>query len=176
MVDYWKTLDSKDILKNKIFNLKEETVLSPENKKFPVWVMDAPTWINIIPITSDNEVIMIKQYRFGSKEITLEIPGGMSEKGEDPKSAVIREMQEETGYTSNQVKEIGSVSPNPALMGNQVITYLALDVEKTSEQNLDTMEDIEVVKVKLDEVNKLIMNKTIDHALVICAFYFYNNQ
>jgi 8-oxo-dGTP pyrophosphatase MutT (NUDIX family) len=174
MINKWKTLKSKNILQNRIFSFNEEQVLSPKNKKFPVWVMDVPTWINIIPVTSDNTVIMVKQYRFGNKEITLEIPGGMSEPNEDPKSAAIREMQEETGYTSENVIEIGSVSPNPALMNNQAITYLAFDVELTSIQNLDTMEDIEIVEINLEEVPKLIQNKTIDHALVVSAFYFFD--
>ena len=176
MVSKWKTLKSKNILQNKIFSFKEELVLSPKNRKFPVWVMDSPTWINIIPITIDNQVVMIKQYRFGNKEITLEIPGGMSEQNEDPKRSAIREMVEETGYTSQNVIKIGSVSPNPALMSNQVITYLALDAKCTAKQNLDTMEDIEVIKVDLNKIPTLIKNKAIDHALVVCAFYFYNNH
>jgi 8-oxo-dGTP pyrophosphatase MutT (NUDIX family) len=174
MVNKWKTLKSKNILQNRIFSFNEEQVLSPKNKKFPVWVMEAPTWINIIPVTSDNRIIMVKQYRFGNKEITLEIPGGMSEPNEDPKSAAIREMKEETGYTSENVIEIGSVSPNPALMNNQAITYLAFDVELTSIQNLDTMEDIEIIEINLEEVPRLIQNKTINHALVVSAFYFFD--
>ena len=173
MVSKWKTLSSKTLIHNKLFDLKEEKVLSPENNEFPVWVMESPAWINIIPVTKDREVIMIKQYRFGNKEITLEIPGGMSEQGEDPMQAAIREMLEETGYTSTNVLEIGSASPNPALMSNQVISYLALDVEFIKKQNLDTMEDIEVVKINLDDIPLLIDDKTIDHSLVISAFYFY---
>jgi 8-oxo-dGTP pyrophosphatase MutT (NUDIX family) len=174
MVSKWKTLKSKNILQNKIFSFNEEQVLSPKNKKFPVWVMKVPTWINIIPVTNDNKIIMVKQYRFGNKEITLEIPGGMSEPNEDPKSAAIREMKEETGYTSENVIEIGSVSPNPALMNNLAITYLAFDVERTSIQNLDTMEDIEIIEIDLEEVPRLIQNKTINHALVVSAFYFFD--
>ena len=174
MVSKWKTLKSKNILQNKIFSFNEEQVLSPKNKKFPVWVMKVPTWINIIPVTNDNKIIMVKQYRFGNKKITLEIPGGMSEPNEDPKSAAIREMKEETGYTSENVIEIGSVSPNPALMNNLAITYLAFDVERTSIQNLDTMEDIEIIEIDLEEVPRLIQNKTINHALVVSAFYFFD--
>ena len=69
MVNKWKTLKSKNILQNRIFSFNEEQVLSPKNKKFPVWVMEVPTWINIIPVTSDNKIIMVKQYRFGNKRI-----------------------------------------------------------------------------------------------------------
>ena len=74
----WKNLDSKQIFGNKIFGFREDKVQSPKtNQIHPVWVMDAPNWINIIPITSERKVILIKQYRFGSQKISLEIPGGM---------------------------------------------------------------------------------------------------
>ena len=119
MPEKWKKIDSKQIFGNKIFGFRQDTVLSPKtNSKHPVWVLDAPTWVNIIPITKDRKVILVKQYRFGKQEVTLEIPGGMINKGEKPKKAAIREMTEETGFSSENVLEIGRVSPNPALMSN----------------------------------------------------------
>ncbi|GIT61683.1 MAG: hypothetical protein Ct9H300mP20_15100 [Gammaproteobacteria bacterium] len=85
MLKKWKTLDTKQIFGTKFFGLREDKVLSPKTENtHPVWVMDAPNWINIIPITKEQKVIMIKQYRFGSQEISLEIPGGMVDAGEEP--------------------------------------------------------------------------------------------
>ncbi|SVC70961.1 uncharacterized protein METZ01_LOCUS323815, partial [marine metagenome] len=108
----WKTLQTKQIFGNSVFGLREDTVVSPKtNNKHPVWVMNAPTWVNIIPITKEQKVVMVKQYRFGSKGISLEIPGGMVDKEEDPKIGAIREMKEETGYESNEIYSIGKVSP-----------------------------------------------------------------
>ena len=175
MVEKWKKIKSKQIFVNKIFGFREDLVVSHKtNKEHPVWAMDVPDWINIIPITPDGKVIFIKQYRFGTEEITLEVPGGMVEKDEDPKLAAVREMTEETGYTSDEVHQIGVVTPNPALMTNKTFSYVALNVEKTEEQNLDSMEDIEVLEVGLDEVKELIKNGEINHALVVSAFYFLN--
>ena len=98
----------------------------------------------------------------------------MVDEGEDPMDAAIRELSEETGYTSSKVIEIGRVEPNPALMSNHTYSYLALDVCQTKEQKLDGMEDIEILKKPIDEIPLLIEKGEIEHALVICAFYFYN--
>ena len=171
----WKNLDSKQLFGNEIFGFREDKVQSPKTDKVhPVWVMDAPNWINIIPITAEKKVVLIKQYRFGNQEITLEIPGGMIDKGESPKEAAIRELKEETGFVAEKILEIGRVTPNPALMSNFTYSFLALNAEKSCDQNLDGMEDIEVIEVNLEEVTELIREGKIDHALVVCAFYFFN--
>jgi len=168
----WKTLDTKQIFGNRIFGFREDMVLSPKTEKtHPVWVMDAPTWVNIIPITKQKKVIMIEQYRFGSQEISLEIPGGMVDAGEDTLSAATREMKEETGYDSDKVYKIGKISPTPALMSNHTYSYVAYNVEKTGGQQLDNMEDIEVLEIDLNQIPELITRGEIDHSLVISAFY-----
>ena len=80
----------------------------------------------------------------------------MIDKGENPKEAAIRELKEETGFVAKEVIEIGRVTPNPALMSNFTYSFLALNVEKSFDQNLDGMEDIEVIEVNLEEVTELI--------------------
>ena len=128
MIKEWKKKSSKYLLENKIFKLREDIVESPKlETEHKVWAMEVPTWVNIIPITSLGEVILVNQYRFGMEKFSLEIPGGMSDIGEDPMLAATRELKEETGYVGKKVLEIGRVESNPAIMSNHTYTYLALD-------------------------------------------------
>ena len=97
MVKNWDKVSSKFLIENKIFKLREDKVISPKKEsEHSVWVMDSPDWINIIPITENNEVILVNQHRFGTGQLTLEIPGGMVDEGEEPMAAAIRELSEET--------------------------------------------------------------------------------
>ena len=175
MIKKWKKKSSKYLLNNKIFKMREDLVTSPKlGSDHNVWVMEVPTWVNIIPITTDGEVILVNQYRFGMDKSSMEIPGGMADLNEDPMEAAMRELKEETGYEAKEVIEIGRVESNPAIMSNHTYTYLVLDCEKSSNQDLDGTEDIEIIFKKINEIPSLIKNREIEHALVISAFYFYN--
>lgn len=128
-------------------------------------------WANIVALTRDGKVVMVKQYRHGICDVLLEFPGGVVEDGEDPQEGAKRELLEETGYTTSRMIQVARLYPNPALQTNALYCYLALDVEKTDEQALDAGEDIEVHLVPLDEVVEMAKRGDFPHALMTAVLF-----
>lgn len=176
MIAKWETIKEVGTEDLKIFSVKKVTRRHPEwNREGDFVVLDSPQWINIIPITPDNNVVMIEQYRHGIDEITLEIPGGLVDKNELPRIAAQRECEEETGYIGTEdATLIGQNQPNPAFLNNKCYSYVWFNCEKKSEQNLDQNEDIRVIEIPLDDIPELILKGTIKHSLVLTAFFFYD--
>jgi len=178
MIKKWKKTSTKLIGDFKIFNLKESVSISPRNgKEFPFLVLNTNDWINVIPVTKDGNVVLVKQYRHGNEEITLEIPGGMVDDiDKSPIGAAKRELLEETGYSSDEFIELGVCSPNPAIFDNKLFIYLALHVKPVSKQKQDGAEDIEVVEVSMDDFSEFIKSGKINHALVVAAFQLFKES
>jgi ADP-ribose pyrophosphatase len=173
MIKEWELIESKIDKDYKVFKINAEIALSPRTNKIgQFYTIDTNDWVNIIPMTSNDEVVMIKQYRHGSKEITLEIPGGLVDEG-DHREAALRELLEETGCAGENIELLGSVNPNPAIFNNLCHTYLVKNIKKVAEMNLDPDEDIEVTYMPIHAIPSLIEKGTISHALVVVGFYFY---
>ena len=122
---------------------------------------------------TENEVVLIRQYRHGIRDVPLEIPGGLVEGKDTPEEAAIRELREETGYEASAMIPLGKVLPNPAIQNNRCYTYLAKDVVLAGEQQLDDQEDIEVLCRPFEEVPRLIREGVVSHSLVVAAFFKY---
>lgn len=158
----------------RIFSLRTNRARSPRTgEDHDFQIIEAPDWVNVIPLTVSKEVVMIRQYRHGIDSVTLEIPGGMLEPSDSPESAARRELLEETGYGAHSMRSLGFVHPNPAIQNNRCFTFLALNAAPEGPQRLDGKEDIEVVLAPLNRIAALIADGTIAHSLVIAAFYRY---
>jgi len=173
-MELWPTLEKIEVLRAHVFRYLKVRRQSPNTKKIGDFdIVQCLNWVNIIAITPDEKIVLIKQYRHGTDCITTEIPGGAVNHMEDKLLAAMRELQEETGYTSNQWTSLGKVDVNPAFMTNHCETFLALNAVKTHDQNLDPFEEIDVFLESKNKINTLIKNGEITHSLIIAAFYLY---
>ena len=177
MVKDWEKLSSEEIANYRIFKMRRDRRRSPRTgAEHSFFVLESPNWVNVIPLTPDGRVVMIRQFRHGTEKVTLEIPGGIVDASDDnPAESVRRELLEETGYAADEIIHIGTVDPNPAFLNNQCHTYLALNARWQQAPQFDGAEDIEVELVPIGDVAGLIGNGRITHALVVAAFYHYEN-
>ncbi len=175
MIKKWETIQRQPGEDYRIFRAEWIKRKHPDwNKTGNFVVLNSPRWVNIIPITKDNEVVLIEQYRHGIDDITLEVPGGLVEQNEMPQVAAERECLEETGFRgSGSAQLLAEILPNPAFMTNKCWSFVWFDCEQADEQHLDGNEDIRVLTVPMNEIKKLIENNKINHSLVLNAFFFY---
>lgn len=171
--DTWKRIESEEVANCRIFKVRKDKSRNSNGKEHSFFVLENADWVNVIPLTKNNEVVLIEQYRHGIEAMTLEIPGGMVDADENPQFAATRELIEETGYKPQAVVYLGKTYPNPATHDNTVHHYLALNCEKVGEPTFDSTESIATHLVPLNEFSRMIADEEITHSLVVAAFCRY---
>ena len=170
----WKVLKSEYLFKRPWLTARRDTCQLPDGRIMDeYYVLEYPTFINVIAITKDDEMVLVRQYRHGLGRTCFELVAGCVEEGEDPMVAAQRELLEETGFTGGEWTETMCYSCNASAMNNLSHSYLAVGVERTDTQHLDANEDIEVYTFPKDEVHQMLLRGDFMQASMIAPLYKY---
>lgn len=171
----WERLGDETLMSYKVFRARRSRRRSPRTgQEIGFFLLDTPDWVNILPLTPDGQIVMIRQFRHGTDRVSLEIPGGLVDPHEkDPLEAALRELREETGFAAESLEPLGVMSPNPAMMTNRCFSYLATGCRRVGDLVMDPGEDIEVVTVPVAELDERLRRGEIDHAIVLATIAFW---
>jgi ADP-ribose pyrophosphatase len=175
MIGDWPIISRKLIGDFRLFSLTQKKVRSPRTGEIrEVQTLHFPDWVLVLALTPQEEVVMVRQYRHGTEQVCLELPGGLADPADhSPEISARRELLEETGYRANEIKLVGECYPQPAILTNKCFFYLAPNAVRVQTQNLDAGEDIEVLEIPLKEISLKVKSAEIDHGMVLLAFYFF---
>jgi tyrosyl-tRNA synthetase len=170
----WSFVSDQELLKTPVFTVLSRKVISPKDGKEKSFsVLEARDWVNILALTPDNMVVLVNQYRHGSREFSLELPGGVTDPGDSLAEGAKRELMEETGYSVGPISELVSFYPNPALLGNRITTFLAKGAIKTGGTDFDENEETEVLLLSLPEIKERFLAGEFEHALMGAAIGYF---
>ena len=166
----WELLGTKDGPSFRIFKARYDIIRNPRNgTELDAVVLESNDAVNVVAITTEQKVLCIRQYRFGIRKNTVEVPGGFVDKGEHHKEGAIRELREETGYTASNWQYLGFVYGNPAFMDNKIHHWLATDAKKTAALELDDGEAIEILELSFEELKTYAKEGAISHPHALSA-------
>lgn len=169
----WPTVDEDAAHADyKIFQVSRRRAAHPHTGAVRTFsIVHCTPWVNVVALTPDDQVVLVRQFRHGTQQVTLEIPGGLVDPGEEPLAAAMRELAEETGFVAAHWEPLGVVEPNPAFQTNRLHTFLALDARCVSPQHLDPGEVIRIETMPLAEIPQRVTSGEISHALVLAGFF-----
>ena len=175
----WKSLEpKKNIFRTSIFAVcseKFQCLRTGANLDFIT--LSSWNWVNVVARTVDGNILLIRQFRPGTMQNEIEIPGGCIDPSDvSPESAGARELLEETGYAGDPPQIIGTVSPNPAIQGNLCYTVFIDHAKRVSEPRLEATESIDTAEVTENILREMIASGEIRHGLVLNALFFYLNR
>ncbi|MDR2864902.1 MAG: NUDIX hydrolase [Spirochaetaceae bacterium] len=175
----WKEYSRKSCFNTKIFSVSEIESRSPKGEIRVFSAIESNDWAIVIPVIETEhgkEFVMVKQWRHGLGELSIEFPGGVIEQGESIADGARRELREETSYDTKNIKLLASMSPNPAIMSNRVHFFLATDLQPCGGQELDKDEFIEILTQPVEYIIKNMGSPPYLHALMAAALCCYTKN
>ena len=170
----WKKLGEETRLKTRVFDVLGARYRHPlRGTERDFVVMQSPDWVNVVALTPDDRIVLVRQFRYGIDGFSLEIPGGVMDPGEDPVAAGLRELREETGFAGTAAKLIGTVRPNPAIQSNRCHFVFVEGAVQAHGFEWDPDEEIVVTTERVEDVFAHAHSGGIVHALVLNALMLF---
>lgn len=162
------------LAENWLFTLRRERFRARQGgRTHDYFVMSLVDSVNVIAVTDDRQVVLVRQFRAGSRADSLETPGGLVEPGEDPLAAGPRELLEETGYAGGPPRLVGTVWANPSLLTSRSSTIVVPNARWVAAPSPDPTEQLTVETVAVADLPRLIRDGTIDHALIVAGLLWW---
>lgn len=170
----WETISSEYIYKETWFTARKDTCKRQDGKVVPnYYVFEFPEWVTAFALTEEGKIIFTRQYRHALGETCWELPGGcVDAEDKDYETAIRRELLEETGYEFAELTALGRISANPSTDSNLMHMFIATGGKKTSEQNLDANEEIEIIELSFDELFSLMNENKIMQSMHLSTIYY----
>jgi len=169
----WEILGSEKKYQGHIFSCHDVELKTGLGETTTFNVLKTLDWINVVATTTDDHILLVKQYRVGTDSFTLETPGGGVNPGEDLLMAAKRELREETGYDCESIEKLMTVEVNPAFMNNRCHFYWAKNCVEVGELKLDQFEEIQVIKMPVSGIKNYLKSGKITHSLVVNALLLF---
>lgn len=170
----WELVESREDRKYALFSVNINRNKSPRTGQIHEFqVLKSPDWVAVVAVTPDNRVVMVRQFRHGTGELSLEPPGGLVKDGQAPEQSAREELEEETGYLAAELELLGCMDPMPAIFSNRFYVYLARNATPTGHLNPDETEEVETVLVPVDQIRDYIRSGRITCSVQIAALYLF---
>ncbi|MCW8809642.1 MAG: NUDIX hydrolase [Ignavibacteriaceae bacterium] len=171
----YRILKSEVVFSGKVFNTKVDQIEYTSGNLSVREVAEHPGGAVVVPVTDDGKIIMVTQHRFPVDKVLLELPAGKLGKSENPLHCAVRELEEETGYKSDNVIEIGSIYTTPGYSTEKLWIYLAKNLKPGNHNREEGEFGMEVFKFTLKEIEDKIYNGEIVDGKTICGIYLAKN-
>lgn len=170
----WKIIESEYLVENRWITLRADKCAMPDGRIIdPYYIIEEKNWVNVVPVTPDGKVVLIRLYRHGLQTTIWEIPGGLIDvDGEAPLDAIRRELREETGYVAESFELLGSGAPNPARYTNTVFYYLARNATYAGDEAWDHEEEFQVVLIPIAEVYEMLLRGEFANTVQQAALFY----
>lgn len=171
----WELTKDESYAKCRVFDVRKQHFVHPGRKtEGDFFVLNSPDWVNVVAVTPDGGIVLVRQFRFGLRDLSWEVPGGIMEAGEDPVKTGLRELEEETGWQAASGKLLASCSPNPAILNNRCHFVLAEDLYFHGKTDWDEHEDMQTQVFPEATVMQMVLHQEIRHSLALNALMYYH--